>query len=178
MLPYHYHSLIMKFLYISIFLFAFPLSSFAQETSADLGVAAIGLVVSDIEKSEKFYTDIVGMIPSGSFELSAKWSEEAGAANDRPFSVKMFKMVNRKTATILKLAYFDNTMPRPKQLGVDTNAGVNYLTFHYTDFTEVVKRLEKAKIEKLGWVKRDQYQLIFIRDPDGVFIELVGPSEK
>jgi len=34
-------------------------SSLAQESAADLGVAAIGLVVSDIEASEKFYTEIL-----------------------------------------------------------------------------------------------------------------------
>ena len=168
----------MKKIGLTIILCAWVFSGLAQETTADLGVAAIGLVVSDIKQSEKFYTEIVGMKPVGSFELSPEWSVEAGAANGHSFSVKMFKLVDGKSATILKLVYFDEMEPRPKQSGVDTNAGVNYLTFHYTDFQNVVKRLEEAHIEKLGWVKRDQYQLIFIRDPDGLFIELVGPPEK
>ena len=151
---------------------------FAQESAAELGVAAIGLVVSDIEESEKFYTEVIGMVPAGSFELSPEWSEEAGAANGRPFGVKMFKMVDAKTATILKLAYFEDINPRPAASGVDSNAGVNYLTFNFTDLQGVVERLEKAGIEKLGWVKREQYQLIFVRDPDGVFIELVAPPDQ
>jgi len=167
----------MKKIGLIIVLCAWVFSGSAQETAADLGVAAIGLVVSDITASEKFYTEIVGMKPVGSFELSPEWSVDAGAANGRPFSVKMFKLVDGKSATVLKLAYFEDMEPRPKQSGVDANAGVNYLTFHYTDFQKVVKRLEEANIERLGWVKRDQYQLIFIRDPDGLFIELVGPPE-
>lgn len=150
---------------------------FAQESAAALGVAAIGLVVSNIEESEKFYTEVIGMEPVGSFNLSPEWSDEAGAANGRPFSVKMFKLVDRNTSTILKLAYFDKIEARPQQTGVDTHAGVNYLTFNYSDFQLVVNRLDRLKIKRLGWVKREHYQLIFIRDPDGVFIELVGPPE-
>ncbi|MCA6078748.1 VOC family protein [Fulvivirga sedimenti] len=163
--------------YITIFLLMVSFYAYAQESSADLGVTAIGIVVSDIEKSEAFYTDLLGMVPAGSFSLDEQWSKEAGAANDRPFKVKMFKMVDRNTATIFKLAYFDKVKPRPKQTGVDSNAGVNYLTLNYSDLEPVRKRLEAAGITPLGWVKRDTYQLFFVRDPDGIFIELVGPAD-
>lgn len=169
----------MKNLYLSVlFIIIITIPCFTQDSPADLGVAAIGLVVSDIEKSEKFYTEIIGMVPAGSFSLDATWSKEAGAANDRPFSVKMFKMVDGKSATILKLAYFDSVGPRPEQSGVDVMAGVNYITLHYDSLDEVVKRIDEAGIKRLGWVKREGYQLIFIRDPDGLFVELVGPPEK
>ena len=148
-----------------------------DQSPAALGVAAIGLVVSDIDRSEKFYTEILGMVPAGSFSLDETWSREAGAANGNPFSVKMFKMVDSPSATILKLAYFENIEDRPSQDGVNSYAGVNYLTFHYSDLSEVAKRAEKAGYKRTGWVKREGYQLFFIRDPDGVFIELVGPPD-
>ena len=91
------------------------------------------------------------MIPAGSFNLSSEWSKEAGAANGKPFSVKMFKMVDEDAATVLKLAYFDKVEPRPEQSGVDENAGVNYLTFNYSkaNFKQAVSRLEEANIKKL-----------------------------
>ncbi|HEY9117899.1 MAG TPA: hypothetical protein VIN11_08755, partial [Roseivirga sp.] len=81
----------------------------AWQSNEELGVLAIGLVVSDIKASEKFYTEIVGMVPAGQFSLDEQWSKEAGAANNKPFSVKMFKMKDQPSATILKLAYFDKT---------------------------------------------------------------------
>lgn len=170
----------MKILALSILFFVLLVPCQAQESAADLGVAAIGLVVSDIEKSEKFYTEIVGMVPAGGFDLDSKWSEEAGAANGRPLSVKMFKMVDRNTATILKLAHFDKVDTRPQQSGIEEHSGVNYLTFNYSyeDFHQAVSRIEAANIKMLGWVKRKGYQLLFIKDPDGVFVELVGPPEK
>ena len=151
----------------------------AQETAADLGVMAIGLVVSDIESSEYFYTEIIGMVPAGEFSLDSEWSEAAGAANGKPFSVKMFRMQDRKSATILKLAYFDATENRPEQNGLDTFAGVNYLTINYSAeaFSNVIKRIEDAGIRKTGWVKKENYQLFFVRDPNGVFVELIGPPD-
>jgi catechol 2,3-dioxygenase-like lactoylglutathione lyase family enzyme len=165
-----------KLMYLAVFM---TLNVFGQESPAELGVAAIGYVVADIEASEQFYTEIIGMTPAGSFSLDKEWSKEAGAANNRPFSVKMFKMQDRKTATILKLAYFDRTDKRPDQSGVDSNAGVNYLTLNYgkKDFEEVVSRIKKANIDIIGWVKRDGYQLLFIKDPDGIFVEIVGPPD-
>ena len=44
----------MKKIGLTIVLCAYVFLGLAQETAANLGVAAIGLVVSDIKKSEKF----------------------------------------------------------------------------------------------------------------------------
>jgi len=156
----------------------FSTTIFAQSPS-ELGVAAIGYVVSDIGASEFFYTDIIGMVPAGEFSLDEAWSKDAGVANGKPFSVKMFKMVDAPSATILKLAYFETMEDRPNQSGVDQSAGVNYLTLHYSteEFYQVVERVKRAEIEVLGWVKRESYQLVFIKDPDGLFVELVGPPD-
>ena len=168
----------MKKLLISlcIFILSSPLLS---QSNADLGVAAIGLVVSDIEQSEDFYTNIIGMREVGGFSLDKQWSMEAGAANDQPFSVKQFKLVDAPTSTILKLAYFDHTDKVAETSGIDKRPGVNYITLFYnkSGFNEVIDRVNKAGIKKIGWVKRDSYQLVFVRDPDGVFVELVGPPE-
>ncbi len=145
----------------------------AWQMDDELGVLAIGLVVSDIDASEKFYTDIIGMVPAGQFSLDEQWSEDAGAANNKPFSVKMFKMKNKPSATILKLAYFDKTAKNKASKGIDIKSGVNYLTFSYDDLAPVLTRIENAGIKIVGDVKRDNYRIIFIRDPDGIFVELI-----
>ena len=82
-------------------------------------------------------------------------------------------MKNRASATILKLAYFEKTNKQKAKKGIDVSAGVNYLTFSYDDLTSVLTRVENAGIDIIGDVKRDNYRIIFIRDPDGVFIELI-----
>ncbi len=169
----------MKKLYCSALLILFLGFLNAQDRRAELGVAAIGLVVSDIESSEEFYTKIIGMYPAGEFSLDEEWSKEAGATNNRPLTVKMFKMKEEASSTILKLAYFDEVPARPDQSGIDVFAGVNYLTFHLSkdDLYETVSRIKKANIPIIGWVKRERYQLLFIKDPDGVFVELVAPPD-
>ena len=154
-------------------------SSFSQ-SNADLGVAAIGLVAGDIEISKKFYEDILGMKEVGGFSLDEQWSKEAGAANGKPFSVKLFKMKDLSSATVLKLAYFDKTENPLDKQGINISSGVNYITLYYTteEFQQVIERISAAGINKVGWVKRDSYQLVFIKDPDGIFVEIVGPPDK
>ncbi len=160
----------MKYL-LSLCLLAVGVSSLAQTDR----ISAIGYVVEDIDRSEKFYTEILGMTPAGSFSLDTTWSREAGAAAGRPFSVRQFRLGDGPGATVLKLAYFEASAPRTPQDGLDTPAGVNYLTLSYKDLQPVVARLGEAGIPILGLVIRESYQLLFVRDPDGLFIELVGP---
>lgn len=145
----------------------------AWQNDEELGVLAVGLVVSDIEASKKFYTQIVGMQPTIEFSLDEQWSKEAGAANEKPFSVKMFKMKNKASATILKLAYFDKTKKQKARDGIDKLSGVNYLTFSYTSLHPVIQRIENAGIEIIGDVKRENYRIIIIKDPDGIYIEMI-----
>lgn len=151
-----------------------------QNKNVDFGIAAVGLVVSDIKESERFYTDLLGMISVGEFELDNVWAQEAGASNGQPFAVKMFKLVDGDFATVLKLAYFDSVEQMSYKSGINSSAGVNYLTFYYSrqGFQQVLERLKADGRERLGWVKRDAYQLVFFKDPDGVFIELIGPPDE
>ena len=97
--------------------------SLNAQSNAELGVGAMGLVVSDIEASEEFYTKILGLTPIGGFSLDEQWSKEAGAANNKAFSVKQFKLQDKPSGTIVKLAYFKDA---PK-----TSKKVWYQFFHW-----------------------------------------------
>lgn len=150
-----------------------------SQSSAEHGAAAIGMVVSDVEASQAFYKDVLGFVELFEFSLDEAWSDEAGAAGGKPFSVKVLKQKNLPTATTLKLAYFKKTKKQADMSGIDVQSGVNYLTFRYTleEFNQIVKNVQNAGIKMTGWVKRDNYQLFFIKDPDGVFVEIIGPPE-
>ncbi len=89
----------------------------------------------------------------------------------------MLQLGSGPNAAVLKLAYFDQSDPRPLQKGIHTPAGINYLTLGYPDLQEVVSRIATAGTPILGHVVRETYQLVFIRDPDGVFPQLLGPPE-
>ena len=166
----------MKYIISPIFAILIHLIGFSQP--AELGIGAMGLVVSDISESEKFYVDILGMYPNGGFELSAEWSEEAGMAGGQPFAVKSFRSKDSATATILKLAYFQNPVERKHTTGIEKEAGVNYITFYYESLTDVKDRIMKAGIPIVGEVERPAYKILIVRDPDGVFVELIELKER
>ena len=80
----------MRTLPLLTILLTFSLGTAQVQKNAELGVGAMGIVVSDIEASETFYKDLLGLTPIGGFSLDERWSQDAGAANNRPFSVKQF----------------------------------------------------------------------------------------
>ena len=161
----------MKYLLIPVLFITIVFNANAQ--AADLGVGAIGLVVSDIDESEKFYVDILGMLPDGGFELSREWSLEAGMSDGLPFAVKIFRMQNKNTSTVLKLAYFKEKVNKQQLKHIAQKSGVNYLTFYYNDLDSIRKKIVEADIPIVGEVKGSTYKLLIIQDPDGVFVELV-----
>lgn len=170
----------MKKITFTFFAFLFVTHFSWSQSNAEHGAAAIGLIVSDVEASQEFYKDVLGFVELFEFSLDEAWSDEAGAANGKPFSVKVLKQKNLPTATTLKLAYFEKTKKQPDLSGIDVQSGVNYVTFRYNleEFNGIVKKVQDAGIKMTGWVKRDNYQLFFIKDPDGIFVEIIGPPEK
>ena len=170
----------MKKLPLLALLLTFSLGTAQVQKNAELGVGAMGIVVSDIDASETFYKDLLGLTPIGGFSLDEQWSQEAGAANNLPFSVKQFKLQDTPGGTIIKLAYFEKTKKQTKPKGINKKSGVNYITLYYTSdaFYKAIERLKKADIELAGWVKREYYQIVFVQDPDGIYVELVAPPEK
>jgi catechol 2,3-dioxygenase-like lactoylglutathione lyase family enzyme len=150
----------------------FQLNAQPDLQPVDHGVIMIGMVVSDIEKSEKFYTEIIGMESTGGFELSPEWSENAGMAAGQPFKVKTFQMKKQNAATVLKLAYFDKVNSRPNPAGIQQLPGVNYLTFLYEDIKPVLSRVKANDIKIVGTAGD---RLVIIRDPDGIYLELYQP---
>ena len=149
----------------------------SQESTADLGVAGVGLVVSDIDISQNFYKNIIGMEEVGGWTTDSIFSREAGFSNNRPFQVKVFKMQDRPEASEVKLVHFKDTGERPRQTGIDTYPGMNYLTLQFNSLKEVSRRLKEAKVPIVGWVKRENFQVLIVRDPDGIFVELVSPPD-
>ena len=136
---------------------------------------AVGLVVSDIETSEKFYTEILGFTQFYEFSLDEAWADKAGMGNGKALSVKMFRLGGGPTAAALKLAYFAEAPAKKITSGIDVESGVNYLTLRYQDSSDVKKRIKSAGIPIVGEVVGPGYELFIVRDPDGVFIEIIQP---
>ncbi len=158
-----------------LFSFLFTvLLSFSQ--GYDKKFDAVGLVVSDIEASEKFYTEILGFEKFTEFSLPDAWADQAGMSNGKGLTVNMYKLGEGQNAAALKLVEIRDVKKKKALSGIDVQSGVNYLTFRYEDFSEVRKKVEAQNIPIVGEVSGEGYKIFIIRDPDGIFVEVIESS--
>ena len=146
-------------------------------------VADIGIVVKDLEKSAKFYTSVLGLTEVKGFSVPAEKTTEFGLTDNQPATVRVFVLdESAKPGTKLKIMSFpDAPGAQQDQKFIHSTLGVSYLTFFVTDMDAAVDRLAKAKVKLLGKTPAPlggPNRLTVFRDPDGNFIELIGPSKK
>lgn len=146
----------------------------------------LGTVVSDVEKSVKWYIDVVGFQEQQGFDIPADFAAESGLTNRLPFHVHVLTLGKEPTATKLKLMQF-KTAPgaRTDQQFIHSTYGFRYLTIFVKDLNAAVERAARHGVKPIAMgpvplppgFPRDQGLAVF-RDPDGNFVELVGPYKK
>ena len=165
-------------------LLLFATSSLAQ--AADVAFARttidLGTLVSNIERSVKFYTEVIGFKEAPGFSVDASLTKDAGL-DDQPLKIHVLVLGDGPTATKLKM------MEVP---GVDTKKGdptmihsqfgYRYISIFVVDLNASLERLTKAGIKPLGKGPvpipgPGGLQLAVVRDPDGNLIELIGPKK-
>jgi hypothetical protein len=153
--------------------------SYAQSnfTSKLIG---LGVVVSDIDKSLDFYVNAIGMVKTGSFTINAEFSKRSGLANGDTARVTILKLENSPEANEWKLMSFGKKATHPKQNFIQDDVGVQYITINVKALKPIIERLKAKNIPLLGssptQLNRNS-QFVLVQDPDGTFIELIGPME-
>lgn len=157
-----------------------PAESAFASTTIDLGTA-----VSDLKKSIAFYRDVVGFKELASFDVTPAMAEDSGlCAADRPFHVQIMVLGDEKTATKLKLFEFAPPKPEPNaNTFVHSSLGFRYLTIFVKDIDAAVANAAKHGVKPLakGPVAVPEsiakgIWLAVVKDPDGNFVEFVGPK--
>ena len=69
---------------------------------------SVGVVVSDLDESLSFYTDVVGMIRTGSFDVAEEFAKKSGLSNGVPLHVEVLRLGEGEQATQWKLMTFGN----------------------------------------------------------------------
>ncbi len=140
----------------------------------------IGVVVADLERSLDFYVNVIGMSKVNEFEIDEDFSRKSGLAGGAPFRVHVLKLEDHPEATSWKLISFgkEGTHPIPEFIQDDT--GMQYITLRVKSLAPLLERIRKHDIELLGQTPvpfdAERY-FALIRDPDGTFIELIGPLQ-
>jgi len=153
----------------------------AADTTGEFSkpVIDIGIVVKDVNRSAAFLTNAIGFKEVPGFPVSAELGRKIGLIDGLAVSVRVFVQEEVEQATRIKLLSFPQAPGKqPDQSFIHATLGIRYLTLYVRDINRALERLKKAGIALLGDSPVDLgggAWLVCVKDPDGNFIELIGP---
>lgn len=172
-------SFVLKCVILTLFVFGHILTSQAQSnfTSKTIG---IGVVVADIDRSLDFYMNGIGMVKTGSFTINGEFGKRSGLTNGASAAVTILKLENSPEATDWKLMSFGTKPAHPKPRYIQDDTGMQYITINVKALQPIIDRLTNMKVPFLGSTPtplNDKAHFVLVQDPDGNFIELIGPLQ-
>ena len=145
-----------------------------------------GLVVSDIDRSVRFYKDAVGLMEVEGFDVPTEMGGDSGLSDYKSFHVRILKVADSENATGVKLMQFKDAPGKTVDNAfIHSSYGIRYLTFYVSDMDVAVERAKRAGYPPIvkgpiplpaGFT--EGVYLALLRDPDGNLLELVGPRGK
>jgi catechol 2,3-dioxygenase-like lactoylglutathione lyase family enzyme len=138
------------------------------------------VVVSDLDRSLDFYVDGIGMVKAYNFTINEDFSKRSGLSNGVPVEVTVLKLENSPNANEWKLMSFGKEKTHPNPDYIQDGTGVQYITINVKALNPVIERLKERNVKLLGDTPTPLNQnlhFILVQDPDGIFIELIGPLE-
>ena len=169
----------LKFYLLVIFISFLPVTKLFAQNQFSNPTIFVGNVVTNLEKSVEFYTNVIGMTQTGTFSVDAEKAKQLGLSDKYKIDVTVLKLEDSPQANEWKLMSF-GTKPghkKPKWLHDDT--GMQYITINVNHLDPFIERMKKNNIEILRKevpVKLEENRyFILVQDPDGTFIELIGP---
>lgn len=165
---------------LNLILSATFLSTTYAQNSTSPKLTGIGVVVTDLKKSIEFYTQVIGMVEAGGFSINADFSERSGLTGGIPFDVTVLKLEDTQESAEWKLMSFGTENSREKEKFIQENIGMQYITITVDALNPYIEKIRHHNVKMLGktptLIEGDRFFLL-IQDPDGVFIELIGPLE-
>jgi lactoylglutathione lyase len=157
----------------------------AKESEFAKTTIDVGIVVSDVAKSAKFYTDALGFTEIDGFDVPAGLAKDSGLSDGHAFHVRVMILGEGESATKIKLMEFKG-VPSKKvdNTYIHSSLGLSYLTIWINDTTAAIDRCKKHKVKLLAKSPvalpegfPEGIYLTVVNDPDGNVIELVGPKK-
>ena len=154
------------------------LQSQTDSTLYSSGTISVGVVVSKMKRSLKFYTEVLGLKQTGGFTIERELARKTGLTGGKPFEVVILKTVDEPNATEWKLMSFKEKSQHPEQKHIQDDTGMQYVTMFVKSLDPILARLKKNRVKRLGKTPvllPDGRHFVLVQDPDGTFIELIGP---
>jgi catechol 2,3-dioxygenase-like lactoylglutathione lyase family enzyme len=139
-----------------------------------------GVVVADLERSLDFYVNGIGMVKAYNFTINEDFSKRSGLSNGVAVDVTVLKLENSPNANEWKLMSFGNKQAESKPEFIQDGTGVQYITINVKALNPVIERLKAKNVKLLGSTPtplNGKQHFVLVQDPDGIFIELIGPLD-
>jgi catechol 2,3-dioxygenase-like lactoylglutathione lyase family enzyme len=172
---------------LTALLFALPCLAVvaAEPVAFPRATIDLGCVVSDIDKSVRFYTEGIGFRELEGFEVPTSLATDAGLTDSRPLAIRVLVLGEGPEATKLKLMQVAGTLPRTGDNEfIHSHTGFRYLTIMVADTDAALARLEKLGVKPIAKSPialpeslAPGMHLTCVRDPDGNLVELLGPRK-
>jgi catechol 2,3-dioxygenase-like lactoylglutathione lyase family enzyme len=153
----------------------------AADASSEFSKAVIdiGIVVKDSDRTAQFLTNAIGFKEVRGFPVSSDMGRKIGLIDGHATTVRMFALDDSEPGTRIKILSFPQAPGKqPDQAFIHSTLGIRYLTLYVKDMNRTLARLKKAGVTFLGETPYDLgggNTLVAVKDPDGNFIELIGP---
>jgi catechol 2,3-dioxygenase-like lactoylglutathione lyase family enzyme len=135
----------------------------------------LGLCVSDLDVSLRFYCDGLGFTPAGTFELSGAELEglDGSLEVDGP-AVLTSQFITLGDLKIELLAFRDPP-PHGEPSTVRNQRGLTHLSFLVDDVDGAAQRLTRYGATIVDGTRSNPgVDIVFLADPDGVRVELMA----
>jgi lactoylglutathione lyase len=143
-------------------------------------VIDIGVVVKDADRSAQFLTNAIGFKEVTGFPVTAELGKKIGLIDSHATTVRVFVLEEVDLAARIKVLSFPQAPGKqPDQAYIHSTLGLSYLTLYVKDMNRALERLKQAKVPLLGETPVELgggTWLVTCKDPDGNFIELIGPK--
>ena len=152
-----------------------------KKISSPVKVMSIGVIVSDLDESYKFYTDIIGMEKESTYQMTSETSTEYGINSGKEFNIINLRMKCDGYSLRYKLNKTKGNIPdipfsnENEYYGFE-KIGTNYFSIdvNENEVDTYIERLNRNDIKYKLLVFPNDYKVILVHDPDGVLLEIRG----
>jgi len=151
----------------------------AQTSEFSSPTILVGNVVKDLDKSIEFYTKVIGMTQTGEFSVDKAKATELGLSNKYTLDVAVLKLEDTPNATEWKIMSLGKKAGHKQPKWIHDDTGMQYITIFVNHLNPFIERMKKHNVEILSDAPSqlgDNKFFILVQDPDGTFIELIGPK--
>lgn len=140
---------------------------------------SVGVIVSDLDESLKFYTNIIGMEKESTWHQSSETSTKYNVNSGKGFDIINLRMQCDGYSLKYKLNKTKGNLPEVPFSNEDEyygfeKIGTSYFSIDVHDVESYLERLDKNDIQYKYVVLPDGYKVILLHDPDGVLLEIRG----